>query len=57
MYVLYGSQTGNAEYIAKDLHEKLEDSKIQSECLQLNKVKNVDLKKVASLLVVGNTNI
>lgn len=52
VYVLYGSQTGNAEFIAKDVHDRLQDLHIASQCSQLNKVKGVDLREAASMLVI-----
>lgn len=52
IYILYGSQTGNAESLAVELSEKLLEADIKSQCLALNAVKKVDLKTVASFLVV-----
>ena len=52
IYVLYGSQTGNAESLAVELSEKLAEAKIGSKCMALNGAKKLDLKTVASFLIV-----
>ena len=50
--ILYGSQTGNSEDIAKDLHEKCSKLKIGSVCKHLNSVKKVELKDIAKFVVI-----
>ena len=50
--ILYGSQTGNSEDIAKDLHERCSKDNISSVCKNLNSVKKVDLKEIAKFVVV-----
>lgn len=50
--ILFGSQTGNSEDIAKDLHEKCNLKKIKSVCKNLNSVKKVELKEIAKFVVV-----
>jgi sulfite reductase alpha subunit-like flavoprotein len=50
--ILYGSQTGNSEDIAKDLHERCQKGSISSVCQQLNTMKKVDLKEIAKFIVV-----
>ena len=52
-YLLYGSQTGNAESISKDFSELLSE-KIGDECVCkcLNDVKTVDLKEIASIVLI-----
>jgi sulfite reductase alpha subunit-like flavoprotein len=50
--ILYGSQTGNSEDIAKDVHEKCIEAKISSLCQNLNSVKKVDLKSIAKFVVI-----
>ena len=56
VYVLYGSQTGNAESIAKDLADKLTCEGIATKCMELNQAKGCALKEQAlCLLVVCST--
>ena len=50
--ILFGSQTGNSEEIAKDLHERCSKLAISSVCKNLNSVKKVDLKKIAKFIIV-----
>ena len=50
--ILYGSQTGNSEDIAKDLHDKCSTANISSVCKNLNSVKKVELKEIAKFVVV-----
>jgi sulfite reductase alpha subunit-like flavoprotein len=50
--ILYGSQTGNSEDIAKDLHDKCSAANISSVCKNLNSVKKVELKEIAKFVVV-----
>ena len=52
VYVLYGSQTGNAESIANEFYKKCEEKRIPSKFQTLNSIKKVDMKDKASLLVV-----
>lgn len=52
MYVLYGSQTGNAEMIAQDYHEQLKGVGIPSHCAALNTVKKVPLQDKASAVLI-----
>lgn len=52
IYILYGSQTGNSEYIAKDLFKKCQNLGISSICQTLNSVKKVDLKSVAKVIII-----
>ena len=50
--VLYGSQTGNAESIAKDVSEKLNMSGVDNKCFDLNSAKGLNLKEEASCLLI-----
>lgn len=50
--ILFGSQTGNSEDIAKDLHDKCSSANISSVCKNLNSVKKVELKEIAKFVVV-----
>lgn len=52
--VLYGSQTGNAESIAKELHSQLRESHSDGdiECLPLNKVKGFTKQKDTQYLLL-----
>ena len=52
VYVLYGSQTGNAEMICQDLHTKLMEQGIPSRCETLNSMKKVPLQDKALAVVV-----
>mmetsp|Transcript_15661 Transcript_15661/g.14176 ORF Transcript_15661/g.14176 Transcript_15661/m.14176 type:complete len:718 (-) Transcript_15661:928-3081(-) len=52
IYIVYGSQTGNSEYIAKDLSSKLNDLNIVNTCGILNTIKKVDLRNSAKLLII-----
>jgi sulfite reductase alpha subunit-like flavoprotein len=52
IYVLYGSQTGNSEFIAKEFHSKLQENNIISICLTLNESKKIALKDVAKAVVI-----
>lgn len=54
VYVLYGSQTGNSESIAKDLNDKLESvDGFESCCMALNEAAKLDLKEEALAVVIG----
>jgi sulfite reductase alpha subunit-like flavoprotein len=52
VYVLYGSQTGNAESLAVELAGRLSEQGISSKCESLNTVKKLPLKDLASLLII-----
>lgn len=52
MYVLYGSQTGNSESLAKDLSSKLSEDGIPTACHNLNEMKNFPFKEKAICLVI-----
>ena len=52
IYVLYGSQTGNSEFIAKDIDCKLQELGIPSLCQTLNSIKKIDIREKALALVV-----
>ena len=52
VYVLYGSQTGNAEMIAQNFHEQLKNLSIPTHVAPLNSVKKVPLQDKASAIVV-----
>lgn len=51
VYILYGSQTGNAEAIAEDLHTKCVEQGINTICMTLNQANNLDLKEKAKFIV------
>jgi len=55
LYVLYGSQTGNAEEVAKGFHAACEAAglpAVAGTCLTLNAAKKLDLRSVARCIVV-----
>lgn len=53
VYVLYGSQTGNAESIAEDLAQTLiEDQEIPCICQTLNYAKPLALKDLANFVLI-----
>lgn len=52
IYILYGSQTGNAESIAKDLHAKCAECGIDTRVESLNTVKKADFVAEASFLAI-----
>lgn len=52
IYVLYGSQTGNAESLAVEFSEKLNENDISNKCMTLNDAKKINLKDVATFLVI-----
>lgn len=59
---MYGSQTGNAESVAKDLSEKLNQDNIINKCMDLNSAKKIPLKDLAKCIIIicsttGNKNI
>lgn len=49
---MYGSQTGNAESLAQDLADRLNEVGVASQCMTLNAAKKIQLKGTAALLVV-----
>ncbi len=51
-YVLYGSQTGNSESIARDFHTKLQEHGVPSSCLTLNESKKISLKESAKAVII-----
>ncbi|CAM9099163.1 unnamed protein product, partial [Ectocarpus fasciculatus] len=51
-YVLYGSQTGNAEFIAKEVHSKLCDKGLPAKYATCNDVKKTDLKELAHAVII-----
>mmetsp|Transcript_770 Transcript_770/g.765 ORF Transcript_770/g.765 Transcript_770/m.765 type:complete len:799 (+) Transcript_770:68-2464(+) len=52
IYVLYGSQTGNAESIAKEFNENLERNGFISKCLTLNSTSVDDMKQNADYITI-----
>jgi sulfite reductase alpha subunit-like flavoprotein len=56
-YILYGSQTGNAESIAKELHARLVDMGLPATCGTCNEAKGVDLKEMAAAVIIGGLYI
>lgn len=52
VHILYGSQTGNAEFIAQDLNEKCKSLGIPSKCATLNSMKKVPLQNIASAVII-----
>ena len=52
VYVLYGSQTGNSEDIAKDIFTKCQEVGIPSTCSALNDIKKMEMKGRAKCLVI-----
>ena len=53
IYVLYGSQTGSSEDIARTLTMRLTDEcNLPTECFPLNQAQKLDLKTLARVLVV-----
>jgi flavodoxin len=57
IFVLYGSQTGNAEFIATEVAGKIGGLGLNTTCLPLNKAKGIDLKDQAAFVLVGKTPI
>ena len=51
-YILYGSQTGNAESIAQDLYLQCKDIGIPCKCQTLDSVKKANLKELVSIVIV-----
>lgn len=52
VFILYGSQTGNAESLAQDLSDRLAEIGVASQCMTLNAAKKAELKALAALLVI-----
>lgn len=52
VYFLYGSQTGNSEFIAKDIFKTCSDAGWNGQCLPLNNVKKIDLKPMAKAMII-----
>ena len=57
VFVLYGSQTGNGQSIAEEIHDKLEALQIDSCCLPLNDIANVTLRESARAAIIGSRNM
>ncbi|KAJ3281618.1 hypothetical protein HK104_011363 [Borealophlyctis nickersoniae] len=55
LVVLYASQTGNAEWMAKHVHEEALAKGFSSECFVLDDFSKVDLKKSSALVIVAST--
>jgi flavodoxin len=51
--VIYGSQTGNAESIAKEFNENLLHHGFNSKCLSLNSTSAADLTENADVIALG----
>ena len=51
--MLYGSQTGNAESVARDVSEKLTLEGIKNKCMELNLAKSLNIKETALCVVVS----
>ena len=51
-HILYGSQTGNAESIARDLHETCTNLGIPTVCCTLNEAKNIDLRIESNFAII-----
>lgn len=52
VFVLFGSQTGNSESIAQDIHEKLLTCNVSSRCLSLNDAAIIPLKEEARAVII-----
>mmetsp|Transcript_14965 Transcript_14965/g.24767 ORF Transcript_14965/g.24767 Transcript_14965/m.24767 type:complete len:165 (-) Transcript_14965:213-707(-) len=53
VYVLYGSQTGNSECIAKDLNEKLQElDNFSAQTMPLNEAVGINLKEQARAVII-----
>ena len=52
LYIIYGSQTGNAEEIAKDLHSNCVELGLPCHLMTMNAAKECSLKDVAKCLLV-----
>lgn len=51
--VAYGSQTGNAESIASDFHETIEQLGFNSKYMTLNKTKEINFQEDVKAFVIG----
>jgi flavodoxin len=51
--VIYGSQTGNAESIAKEFNENLLHHGFNSKCMSLNSTSAADMKENADIIALG----
>lgn len=56
VWVLYGSETGNSEAIAKDLSQQLKQHNTEHRVLSLARVKPRELKRADILLVICSTH-
>jgi sulfite reductase (NADPH) flavoprotein alpha-component len=54
--VLFGSQTGNAQRLAKDLSRKLEERGFQVTLSSMSDFKPANLKKISNLLILASTH-
>eukprot|EP01041_Mallomonas_annulata_P010187 gene10187-21232_t len=52
IYILYGSQTGNSEDIAKDLNEKCKTKDYETKLATLNSVKKASFKEDAKAIII-----
>ncbi|CAG8478055.1 9783_t:CDS:2, partial [Ambispora leptoticha] len=50
--ILYASQTGNAEWIAKNIHQEANERGFSGECHVMNEHDKVDLEKIEVLIAV-----
>lgn len=50
--MLYGSQTGNSESMARDVSDKLKNEGVENKCLDLNAAKRLNLRDEASCLLI-----
>jgi len=54
-YILYGTQTGTAEDLATELHEKLSESGYAAKCENIFEVKAAEMKEWKRVIVVIST--
>ena len=52
IFILYGSQTGNAEFIAKELHGKCQENEIPAQVMTLNDASSITLKDIAKVVLI-----
>ncbi len=50
---MYGSQTGNAEGIAKDVSDEAKTSGFKPQLLTLDESKSVNFKEIDKALIIG----